>query len=94
MEDLLRRHRIDVVVNFAAESHNSLAVLDPSRFFATNVGASVASWPGGSWPSCPGPSPSSRRCRTGPGTTAATCSTRPGCGPSSAGPHRCRLWTV
>jgi dTDP-glucose 4,6-dehydratase len=28
---------IDVVVNFAAESHNSLAVLDPTRFFRTNV---------------------------------------------------------
>lgn len=27
----------DIVVNFAAESHNSLAVLDPSRFFRTNV---------------------------------------------------------
>jgi dTDP-glucose 4,6-dehydratase len=26
-----------VVVNFAAESHNSLAVLDPGRFFRTNV---------------------------------------------------------
>src|SRR4051812_32450675 len=37
IEDLLREHRIDVVVNFAAESHNSLAVLDPGRFFATNV---------------------------------------------------------
>src|SRR4051812_5567757 len=28
---------IDPVVNFAAESHNSLAVLDPGRFFRTNV---------------------------------------------------------
>ena len=27
----------EVVVNFAAESHNSLAVLDPHRFFQTNV---------------------------------------------------------
>jgi dTDP-glucose 4,6-dehydratase len=26
-----------VVVNFAAESHNSLAVVDPTRFFRTNV---------------------------------------------------------
>ena len=33
----LRDERIDVVVNFAAESHNSLAVLDPTRFFRTNV---------------------------------------------------------
>ncbi len=34
---VLREHRVDVVVNFAAESHNSLAVLDPGRFFRTNV---------------------------------------------------------
>lgn len=33
----LAEHRIDWVVNFAAESHNSLAVLDPARFFRTNV---------------------------------------------------------
>lgn len=36
-ERLLRDHAVDVVVNFAAESHNSLAVLDPGRFFRTNV---------------------------------------------------------
>ncbi|HEX3540107.1 MAG TPA: dTDP-glucose 4,6-dehydratase [Acidimicrobiales bacterium] len=33
----LRQHRIDTVVNFAAESHNSLAILDPGLFFRTNV---------------------------------------------------------
>jgi dTDP-glucose 4,6-dehydratase len=33
----LRDERIEVVVNFAAESHNSLAVVDPVRFFRTNV---------------------------------------------------------
>ncbi len=33
----LASHRVDVVVHFAAESHNSLAVLDPARFFRTNV---------------------------------------------------------
>ncbi|HTX00942.1 MAG TPA: dTDP-glucose 4,6-dehydratase [Acidimicrobiales bacterium] len=33
----LRRDGIEVIVNFAAESHNSLAVLDPARFFRTNV---------------------------------------------------------
>jgi len=33
----LAEHEIDVVVNFAAESHNSLAVLDPSLFARTNV---------------------------------------------------------
>ncbi|MET0895495.1 MAG: dTDP-glucose 4,6-dehydratase [Acidimicrobiia bacterium] len=35
--ELLATHSIDVIVNFAAESHNSLAVLDPERFFRTNV---------------------------------------------------------
>ncbi len=33
----LDEHQIDVIVNFAAESHNSLAILDPTRFFQTNV---------------------------------------------------------
>jgi len=36
-ESTLGDERIEVVVNFAAESHNSLAVLDPTRFFRTNV---------------------------------------------------------
>ena len=34
---VLSEHRVEAVVNFAAESHNSLAVLDPTRFFRTNV---------------------------------------------------------
>ncbi|MDE3085552.1 MAG: dTDP-glucose 4,6-dehydratase [Acidobacteriota bacterium] len=33
----LEEHAVDTVVHFAAESHNSLAVLDPARFFKTNV---------------------------------------------------------
>jgi len=37
VEQTLRTHAVDVVVNFAAESHNSLAVLDPGLFFRTNV---------------------------------------------------------
>ncbi|MEV1294083.1 dTDP-glucose 4,6-dehydratase [Pseudonocardia sp. NPDC049635] len=37
VEELLREHRVDVIVNFAAESHNSLAVLRPGDFFETNV---------------------------------------------------------
>ncbi len=37
VESLLADERIDVVVNFAAESHNSLAVVDPQRFVRTNV---------------------------------------------------------
>jgi dTDP-glucose 4,6-dehydratase len=36
-ERVLAEERIDVIVNFAAESHNSLAVIDPGRFFRTNV---------------------------------------------------------
>ncbi|NNN21323.1 MAG: dTDP-glucose 4,6-dehydratase [Acidimicrobiales bacterium] len=36
-EELLSTHQINVVVNFAAESHNSLAIIDPGRFFRTNV---------------------------------------------------------
>ncbi|HEY7149977.1 MAG TPA: dTDP-glucose 4,6-dehydratase [Gaiellaceae bacterium] len=37
VENVMREHEIDAVVNFAAESHNSLAVIDPGRFFHTNV---------------------------------------------------------
>jgi dTDP-glucose 4,6-dehydratase len=36
-ERALREHAVDMIVHFAAESHNSLAVLDPGRFFRTNV---------------------------------------------------------
>ena len=34
---VMREEQIDVVVNFAAESHNSLAVVDPGLFARTNV---------------------------------------------------------
>jgi dTDP-glucose 4,6-dehydratase len=37
IETLLREHQVDTVVNFAAESHNSLAILRPDDFFSTNV---------------------------------------------------------
>jgi len=37
VERVLAEEEIEIVVNFAAESHNSLAVLDPGRFFRTNV---------------------------------------------------------
>jgi dTDP-glucose 4,6-dehydratase len=36
-ERVLSDEEIDTIVNFAAESHNSLAVVDPGRFFRTNV---------------------------------------------------------
>jgi dTDP-glucose 4,6-dehydratase len=35
--EVMQQHAVDRVVNFAAESHNSLAVIDPARFFRTNV---------------------------------------------------------
>jgi dTDP-glucose 4,6-dehydratase len=37
VERVLRDEELDTIVNFAAESHNSLAVVDPGRFFRTNV---------------------------------------------------------
>jgi dTDP-glucose 4,6-dehydratase len=37
VEHLIGQHQVDAVVNFAAESHNSRAVLDPAAFFRTNV---------------------------------------------------------
>ncbi|MGH9169323.1 MAG: dTDP-glucose 4,6-dehydratase [Acidimicrobiales bacterium] len=37
VESILAADRIDTIVNFAAESHNSYAVVDPGRFFRTNV---------------------------------------------------------
>ena len=36
-EQTLRDEEIDTIVHFAAESHNSLAVLNPGLFFRTNV---------------------------------------------------------
>jgi dTDP-glucose 4,6-dehydratase len=46
IEAILRDHRVDVVVNFAAESHNSLAVVRPGEFFtpynASKAGADHA----------------------------------------------------
>jgi dTDP-glucose 4,6-dehydratase len=37
VENVLHEHDIDAIVNFAAESHNSLAVIDPGLFARTNV---------------------------------------------------------
>jgi dTDP-glucose 4,6-dehydratase len=37
VEQILEEHAVDRIVNFAAESHNSLAIIDPARFFRTNV---------------------------------------------------------
>jgi dTDP-glucose 4,6-dehydratase len=37
VEATLAEHGTETIVHFAAESHNSLAILDPARFFRTNV---------------------------------------------------------
>jgi dTDP-glucose 4,6-dehydratase len=37
VEQVLAEQAIDTIVHFAAESHNSYAILDPKRFFTTNV---------------------------------------------------------
>lgn len=37
VNDLLRQHRIDTVVHFAAESHVDRSILSPEPFFRTNV---------------------------------------------------------
>lgn len=37
MLQLLRDYGIDCIVNFAAESHNSFAIINPGAFFRTNV---------------------------------------------------------
>lgn len=37
VEGVLREHKTDVVVNFAAESHNRYAIVNPGAFFRTNV---------------------------------------------------------
>ncbi|MDE0637498.1 MAG: dTDP-glucose 4,6-dehydratase [Candidatus Poribacteria bacterium] len=37
VSELLETHQPDVIVNFAAESHNSRAILQPRQFFETNV---------------------------------------------------------
>ena len=37
VESVLQKEVPDVIVNFAAESHNSRAILHPRRFFETNV---------------------------------------------------------
>jgi len=34
---LIQKHKIDIIVNFAAESHNSNAIENPGIFFKTNV---------------------------------------------------------
>lgn len=37
VESVFTEYRPEIVVNFAAESHNSWAIIDPGKFFRTNV---------------------------------------------------------
>ena len=37
IKELLEEHAPDIIVNFAAESHNSRAIMSPGEFFRTNV---------------------------------------------------------
>jgi dTDP-glucose 4,6-dehydratase len=37
VEELLEKHQVGRIVNFAAETHNSLAIVRPGEFFSTNV---------------------------------------------------------
>jgi len=37
MDAIVKKHSVDIIVNFAAESHNSNAVLQPTVFYQTNV---------------------------------------------------------
>jgi dTDP-glucose 4,6-dehydratase len=37
VEKIIASEEIDTIVNFAAETHNSYAIIDPSRFFRTNL---------------------------------------------------------
>lgn len=37
VDSIIKEHKIDAIVNFAAESHNSWAIIDPGKFFRTNV---------------------------------------------------------
>ena len=65
-----RGEDIDIVVHFAAESHNSLAVLDPGRFFRTNVIGTQTLLEAARLPVCPG-STTSR-----PARSTGTCPRR------------------
>lgn len=37
VDTIIKEHKIEAIVNFAAESHNSWAIIDPGKFFRTNV---------------------------------------------------------
>lgn len=36
-DNIIKDHKIEAIINFAAESHNSWAIIDPGKFFRTNV---------------------------------------------------------
>lgn len=37
MEKIVRNHNVDCIVNFAAESHNSNSIVNPTAFYKTNL---------------------------------------------------------
>lgn len=37
VETVFTKHKPEIIINFAAESHNSWAIIDPGKFFRTNV---------------------------------------------------------
>lgn len=37
MEEIAKKYDIDYIVNFAAESHNSNSIIDPTAFYRTNI---------------------------------------------------------
>ena len=81
----LAEHEIDVIVNFAAESHNSLAILDPDPVLPDQ-----RAWAPRPWPRRPAATgwPGSTTSR--PARSTATCpSTRTRCSPRST-PYRPR----
>jgi dTDP-glucose 4,6-dehydratase len=37
IEQIVKKHEIDTIINFAAESHNSLSIINPTEFYRTNL---------------------------------------------------------
>ena len=41
IEDIIKKHKIDLIINFAAESHVDNSIKDPKRFYENNVGGVI-----------------------------------------------------
>ena len=37
MDQIVKKHKVDCIVNFAAESHNSNSIINPTAFYRTNL---------------------------------------------------------